>query len=52
MVGGRCRTDAAGGGLWVARQWVMDAGGGVVRLVAGMVGRGRRCESVVIRLGG
>ena len=36
----------------MARQWVADAGGGVVRMVAGMAGRSRHCESVIVRLGG
>lgn len=52
VVGSGCGTDAAGGGLWVAGQWLVDTGGGVVRVVAGMVGRGRDCESVIITFGG
>lgn len=51
VVGGGCRTDAAGGGLWVAGQWAVDPGGSMVRLVAGMAGRGRDCESVIVKLG-
>ena len=43
VVGGRCGTDAAGGRLWMAGQRVVDAGGGVVRLVACVAGRGSDC---------
>lgn len=35
----------------MAGQWVVDAGGSMVRLVAGMAGRGRDRESVILKFG-